>query len=81
MKKHFFPEEQSMITYQDKCNWFGEKELTFNEIEQQAKQRKEAVKVALSINPYRNIVIEEVSQHVEERFGQDCAAYIRELKK
>ena len=26
MKQHFCPVEQSVITYQDKCNWCGEKE-------------------------------------------------------
>lgn len=58
----------------------------FNEIEQQAKQRKEAVKAAVSLNPYRAQVIEEVAQHIEKMtgFGQDTissfAIYIRGLK-
>jgi hypothetical protein len=26
MKEHFCPAEKSIITYQDKCNWCGEKE-------------------------------------------------------
>jgi hypothetical protein len=58
----------------------------FNEIEQQAKQRKEAVKATVSLNPYRSQVIEEVAQHIEKMtgFGQDTlnsfAIYIRGLK-
>ena len=58
----------------------------FNEIEQQAKQRKEAVKANVSLNPYRAQVIEEVAQHIEKMtgFGQDTvnsfAIYIRGLK-
>lgn len=64
-----------------------EEDEAFNEIERQAKQRKEAVKVAITTNPYRNIVIEEVAQHIEKLkgFGQDTvsslAIYIREMKK
>ena len=59
----------------------------FNEIEQQAKQRKEAVKANVSLNPYRAQVIEEVAQHIEKMrgFGQDTissfAIYIRGMKK
>jgi hypothetical protein len=58
----------------------------FNEIERQAKQRKEAVKATVSLNPYRAQVIEEVAQHIEKMtgFGQDTlnsfAIYIRSLK-
>ena len=58
----------------------------FNEIERQAKQRKEAVKATVSLNPYRAQVIEEVAQHIEKMkgFGQDTinsfAIYIRGLK-
>jgi hypothetical protein len=35
MKEHFCPAEKSIITYQGKCNWCGEKEwvgLTIEEI-------------------------------------------------
>jgi hypothetical protein len=59
----------------------------FNEIERQAKQRKEAVKASVSLNPYRAQVIEEVAQAIEKMtgFGQDTissfAIYIRGLKK
>jgi hypothetical protein len=59
----------------------------FNEIEQQAKQRKEAVKASVSLNPYRAQVIEEVAQAIEkmEGFGKDTihsfAIYIRSMKK
>jgi len=58
----------------------------FNEIEQQAKQRKEAVKASVSLNPYRAQVIEEVAQHIEKMqgFGKDTvdsfAIYIRSMK-
>jgi hypothetical protein len=83
-----------------------EEDEAFNEIERQAKQRKEAVRKSLSleearqqiqamtqdratllsINPYRDHVIEEVAQHVEKLtgFGADTvsglAIYIREMK-
>jgi CHASE3 domain sensor protein len=56
----------------------------FNEMEQQASQRKESVRVAL--NPYRDQVIEEIAQHVQKMtvFGKDTvdsfAIYIRSLK-
>jgi hypothetical protein len=65
----------------------------FNEIERQAKQRKEAVRAALEPylevykNPPRNDTIEEVAQHIEKLkgFGQDTvsglAIYIREMKR
>ena len=66
---------------------FDPEDEAFNEIERQAKQRKESVKVAITTNPYRNIVIEEVAQHVEKLkgFGADTvsglAIYIREMKE
>ena len=59
-------------------------EENFNEMEQQANQRKESVRVAL--NPYRDQVIEEIAQHIERMsgFGHDTlhsfAIYIRSLK-
>ena len=62
----------------------------FNEIERQAKQRKETVRANLQSlvhNPFRNDVIEEVAQHIEQMkgFGQDTisslAIYIRGMKK
>ena len=64
-------------------------EEEFNETEQQAKQRKEAVKAAIKAlhNETRDLVIEEVAQHVEKLtgFGQDTvsslAIYIRDMKK
>ncbi len=58
----------------------------FNEIEQQAKQRLEAVKATVSLNPYRSQVIEEVAQAIlkMEGFGKDTlhsfAIFIRGLK-
>ena len=65
-------------------------EEAFNDIEQQAKQRKEAVRAAFD-EQYpvwkRNQVIEEVAQHIEKLkgFGQDTVSsltiYIREMKK
>ena len=61
----------------------------FNEIERQAKQRKEAVRATVKAlhNETRDLVIEEVAQHIEKLkgFGQDTvsslAIYIREMKK
>ena len=64
-----------------------EEDEAFNEIERRAKQRKEAVKVAITTNPYRNQVIEEVAQEIEKMkgFGIDTidslAIYIRGMKK
>ena len=70
-----------------------EEDEAFNDIERQAKQRKEAVIAALEPylevykNPSRNDTIEEVAQHIEKLtgFGQDTlsslAIYIREMKK
>ena len=65
-------------------------EEAFNDIEQQAKQRKEAVRAAFD-EQYpvwkRNQVIEEVAQHIEKLkgFGQDTVSslsiYIRGMKK
>jgi len=62
----------------------------FNEIERQAKQRQESVKASFeAMYPIvvRNLVIEEVAQHIEKLtgFGQDTissfAIYIRGMKK
>ena len=66
-----------------------EEDEAFNETEQQAKQRKESVRAAIKAlhNETRDLVIEEVAQHVEKLtgFGQDTvsslAIYIREMKK
>jgi len=69
-----------------------EEDEEFNEIEQQARQRKEAVRAAVATNPYRDLVIEEVAQHVEKispivagylamYIRKDLANYIREMKK
>ena len=76
---------------------FDPEDEAFNEIERQAKQRKESVKVALREaetafdEQYsiwkRNQVIEEVAQHIEKLkgFGQDTISsltiYIRSMKK
>jgi hypothetical protein len=63
-----------------------EKHGLFNELEIQARQRREAVKATVSLNPYRAQVIEEVAQAIlkMEGFGQDTlnsfAIYIRSLK-
>ena len=66
-----------------------EEEEAFNDIERQAKQRKESVRAAFD-EQYpiwkRNQVIEEVAQHIEKMtvFGKDTvdsfAIYIRSLK-
>jgi hypothetical protein len=58
----------------------------FNEIERKSLWRKRAVEAAITLNPYRSQVIEEVAQHIEKMtgFGQDTinsfAMYIRGLK-
>ena len=63
-----------------------EKHGLFNEFEIQARQRREAVKASVSLNPYRAQVIEEVVQAIlkMEGFGQDTlnsfAIHIRGLK-
>ena len=65
----------------------NEEDEAFNEIEKQSMWRKRAVQAAISTNPYRNQVIEEVAKEVEKLtgFGQDTvsslAIYIREMKK
>ena len=65
----------------------NEEDEAFNEIEKQSMWRKRAVQAAISINPYRNQVIEEVAKEVEKLtgFGKDTidslAVYIREMKK
>jgi hypothetical protein len=61
----------------------------FNEIERQAKQRMEAVRATVKAlhNETRDLVIEEVAQHIEKLkgFGEDTvsslAIYIRGMKK
>jgi hypothetical protein len=59
----------------------------FNEMEKRSLWRKRAVQATISINPYRNIVIEEIAQEVEKMqgFGKDTidslTVYIREMKK
>ena len=58
----------------------------FKEIEKQSMWRKRAVQAAISKNPYRNQVIEEVAKEIEKMkgFGQDTidglAIYIRNMK-
>jgi hypothetical protein len=58
----------------------------FNDKERQSLWRKRAVQAAISTNPYRNQVIEEVAIEVEKLtgFGKDTidslTIYIRNLK-
>ena len=65
----------------------NEEDEAFNEMEKQSMWRKRAVQAAISTNPYRNQVIEEVAKEVEKLtgFGKDTidslAVYIREMKK
>ena len=65
----------------------NEEDEAFNEMEKQSLWRKRAVQAAISTNPYRNVVIEEVALEVEKLtgFGKDTidslAIYIREMKK
>ena len=61
----------------------------FNEMEKQSLWRKRAVQAAISTNPYRNQVIEEVAYKIEQDFRQSFGAdtvsslaiYIRNMKK
>lgn len=43
-----------------------EEDEAFNEIERRSKVKQTLVKAALSTNPYRNIVINEVLQRIKE---------------
>ena len=58
----------------------------FNEMEKRSLWRKRAVQAAISINPYRDQVIEEVALEVEKMqgFGKDTidslTVYIRDMK-
>jgi len=58
----------------------------FNEIERQSLWRKRAVQAAMSTNPYRDQVIDEIADAIlkMEGFGKDTlhsfAIYIRGLK-
>ena len=58
----------------------------FNEMEKRSLWRKRAVQAAISTNPYRDQVIEEVALEVEklQGFGKDTidslTVYIRNLK-
>ena len=58
----------------------------FNDMEKQSLWRKRAVQAAISTNPYRNQVIEEVAVAIErmESFVKDTissfAIYIRSMK-
>jgi hypothetical protein len=58
----------------------------FNEMEKRSLWRKRAVQAAISINPYRDQVIEEVALEVEKLtgFGKDTidslTVYIRDMK-
>jgi len=58
----------------------------FNEMEKRSLWRKRVVQAAISTNPYRNQVIEEVAIEVEKMqgFGKDTidslTVYIRDMK-
>jgi len=58
----------------------------FNEMEKRSLWRKRAVQATISINPYRDQVIEEVALEVEKMqgFGKDTidslTVYIRDMK-
>ena len=59
----------------------------FNDMEKRSLWRKRAVQAAISTNPYRNIVIEEIALNVEKMqgFGKDTidslTVYIRDMKE
>lgn len=63
-----------------------DEDSAFNEMEKRSLWRKRAVQAAISTNPYRNQVIEEVALEVEklQGFGKDTvdslSVYIRHLK-
>jgi hypothetical protein len=67
-------------------NTMTDEDEAFNEIEKQSMWRKRAVQAAISKNPYRNQVIEEVAKEVEKLtgFGKDTidglTIYIRNMK-
>ena len=58
----------------------------FNDMEKQSMWRKRAVQAAISTNPYRDQVIEEVAKEIEKMqgFGKDTidslTVYIRNMK-
>jgi hypothetical protein len=57
-----------------------EEDEAFNEIERRSKVKQTLVKA--STNPYRNQVIEEIAQHVEDcGFLYEIAKAIREMKE
>jgi D-mannonate dehydratase len=70
----------------------NEEDEAFNEIEQRSKVKQELIssmnrkRQIMSVNPYRDQVIEEVAQHIEKlkSFGQPTvdglAIYIRSMK-
>jgi hypothetical protein len=65
----------------------NEEDEAFNDMEKQSMWRKRAVQAAISTNPYRNQVIEEVALEVEKMekgFGKDTidslTVYIRNMK-
>lgn len=63
-----------------------DEDSAFNEMEKRSLWRKRAVQAAISTNPYRDQVIEEVAQEVEKMqgFGKDTidslTVYIRDMK-
>lgn len=65
----------------------NEEDEAFNEMEKQSMWRKRAVQAAISTNPYRNQVIEEVAREIKKltSFGKDTidglAIYIESMKK
>jgi hypothetical protein len=57
-----------------------EEDEAFNEIERRSKVKQTLVKA--STNPYRNQVIEEIAQHIEDcGFLYEIAKAIREMKE
>jgi hypothetical protein len=58
----------------------------FNDMEKQSMWRKRAVQAAISTNPYRDQIIEEVAKEIEKMqgFGKDTidslTVYIRNMK-
>lgn len=65
MKEHFCPAEQSIITYQDKCNWCGEKEGAMSK----AQQVFEAMMVARGYSDFEQVKGRYVNPSVQTRWN------------
>ena len=67
MKEHFCPVEKSMITYQGKCNWCGEKEWVGLTIEEIAACCMESTTTQLSFYNAIEAKLKQKNGHAEEK--------------